>query len=584
MDNLNNEGIYEGTLSIHPSGNGFVNCKENMVILIPKNQLNYAITDSIVSVKIIEKNEKGYVGKVISEPIFINKTYVGKVHHFYSNEIFVYIPELGKRMLVSTTYNNVINKNDYVVINIQNIENNKINGIVLEYIGEFSNLCFEKKYNFVENNDYEIDNNCPIIVNRIDLREHNVFTIDPPGSKDLDDAFSVVKKDDGYHIYVHIADTTEYIYPGSNYFDKMVRNGNTYYCMDKNWTMIPRILSDNYCSILPNKDTYTITNEFLVDDINNKLIHLGYYYSIVSSKRQYTYEEIDLMIDNSDDINILLKTSEWIYSQYNFFQLNISNNKSYKIIEYWMIYINNIMGEILIKKGCGQGSFRYHPKPYNNQMRIMKDMIETIDNELDINTIDRDKCCEILKKMYDDDIDKIKTYEYIVLDMMRKATYENYNKPHSHYALGIENYCHFTSPIRRSSDQINHLFLRGYEFTDSELEKYNLLANEAETKQVSIEKWIQIEKNINKMKNNENIYTGLIIKIDKNFIDIYIPNLNNTTTMHISKLSNTHFIFDSEKKELRNNYVTYKFFQKINIRITKIDEMDGSYEVELMDH
>ena len=159
---------------------------------------------------------------------------------------------------------------------------------------------------------------CPKKVERRNLLDHNVFTIDPLGSRDLDDAFSVKKiDDDKYNIYVHIADTTEYIYPEHQCFEKIMKNGNTIYGINNNFSMIPRDLSENICSILPSRETqfspttpssfakytYAITNEFLYDKKNNTITHIGYYYSEINSKKQYTYEEIDEIIANDYNNN-----------------------------------------------------------------------------------------------------------------------------------------------------------------------------------------------------------------------------------------------------------------------------------------
>ena len=145
-------------------------------------------------------------------------------------------------------------------------------------------------------------------------------------------------------------------------------------------------LSEYICSILPNKNTYVITNEFLYDKKNNTITYIGYYYSEIKSRKQYTYEEIDEIIANDSnnnynkpctkDILILLEASKLIQEKLDTMQMNNSTSLSHKMIENWMIYTNNIMGNIIFNKNAG--NFRYHPKPYNNQLMTLKRFITNV--------------------------------------------------------------------------------------------------------------------------------------------------------------------------------------------------------------
>lgn len=105
---------------------------------------------------------------------------------------------------------------------------------------------------------------------------------------------------------------------------------------------------------------------------------------------------------------------------------------------------------------------------------------------------------------------------------MRKASYESYNT--SHYALGLDNYLHFTSPIRRGCDM--HLILRGYNFDDETMKKYCNYFNEAENIQTEVEKTISMDKifeNINEKIGHK--INGVTINV--NNIEIYRYRLYN---------------------------------------------------------
>ena len=561
---------YQGILSITKFGSGFVNCNDGISILIPKENINYSINGDKVDVIIINTCEKGFIGNIISKPSFIGKEYISIIHHFHNKYIYVYVEELGKKNLICLQYNKKVKINDYLYIKINNIIKSTIFGTVIEYIGIFGNDCFKYKFNLKEIENYELKELNPLIVKRVDLISHNVFTIDPFGSKDLDDAFSIMVIDNKYHIYIHISDVTEYIYPGVSYFEEIMKRSNTNYGINHNWTMLPRNLSDNICSLLPNKRSYAITNEFIYDGSN--INYCNTYYSIIESKKQYTYDDIDILLENksNNDINILYESSKIINNILDMFPMNTTLSTSHKIVELYMLLTNKIMGDIMFEKNTG--IFRTHPSPYINQIQTLKKFFKPLSNNPNRNEI-LDICKEYTIN------NTSFTYEYIIKDMMRKAIYVSYKDNHEHYALGINNYIHFTSPIRRASDLINHLIIRGYLFTDSEIDKYCLYFNEGEIIQLSIENMI--------LRNDLIIYfsnlvgkqiDAVIINISKTGIRIFISNgiYQYEDDIHISKLSYSKLIFNGN---LENEYNSYKLFDTIKICIDSVNIT--RYELEI---
>jgi ribonuclease R len=595
------ENKFSGILSINDFGNGFVNCEYNndkIVVFVSKKNLNFGLHNTIVSGIIKEKTDKGYVGIITSQPSFINKMFVGKVHHIFKNDVYIYLEQFGKSNIIISLYGlNLfpeIKKNDIIIVIITSADsiNNKIYCKIDSFYKDLDNDIFSKIHNLSEREikDFELIP-CPKKVERRDLLDHNVFTIDPLGSKDLDDAFSVKKiDDDKYNIYVHISDTTEYIYPEHTLFEKIIKNGNTIYGINYNFSMIPRDLSENISSILCNKNTYTITKEFLYNKKNNTITHNGYYYSNVKSRKQYTYEEIDEIIENDSnnnsckkDILILLESSKLIQEKLDTMPMNNSTSLSHKMIENWMIYTNNIMGNIIFNKNAG--NFRYHPKPYNNQLMALKRFITNVFKEPIPQIFDRSYIIETLRKNLDKITDKniLTTYEYIIKDMMRKASYESYKKPHNHYALGLENYLHFTSPIRRASDMINHLILRGYEFDDKTIEKYCKYFNDAEMIQIDVENMILSNKIFKNIKEKIGIkIQGVTININKNNIEIYLPELDHSSYIHVSLLSNNFLNFDSNNNVLSNDTDIYNMFDVNEYIIKNVNEIYKTIDLEIV--
>ena len=149
----------------------------------------------------------------------------------------------------------------------------------------------------------------------LDQKNLNTFTIDPFTSKDCDDAFSIDIIDNKIHIYVHISDVSYYINPDYHLFEEIVNRGNTYYGSVKNWSMIPREYSDNYCSILPNKETRVVTTEFIYNQEEQSLEYVGWYYSIIESKKKLWYDYVDEKYEDIEvgkDFRIIYESSQVI--------------------------------------------------------------------------------------------------------------------------------------------------------------------------------------------------------------------------------------------------------------------------------
>jgi len=322
-------------------------------------------------------------------------------------------------------------------------------------------------------------------------------------------------------------------------------------------------LSENICSIIPGKETETITFEYSYSHVNKSLTFINYYYSIVNSKNQYTYDE-------TPEIDILYEASS----------LNIHHKDSHKMVEFWMILVNKTVGEIFNNNNIG--CFRYHPKPFDNQMTFMNSYLKYYYNTTQFT--------HNITKSNNDPL-----FQYIYRDMMRKAIYRPSSLPHHHYALDLDNYLHFTSPIRRGADIINHILLKNIsERRDKRIEEelinkinqniflYCDYLNDAEIIQLEVENIIKLEELYNNLANNVNkIIETTIINIQKNFIEVYIQEYDITKIVHISKLSNTILRFDEVNNILINNEKIFKLFQILYFKIVSVNKITKEFELDI---
>ncbi len=581
----------KGKLIINEFGNGFVNI-DDKTIYINKKDIGKAFNLEIVEVEYQEsepdsKDKVLYYGKVINYSL-VGKILTGFVHHIYKNEIYIFVPELKKSNMIIIKTKNYLEKNSWVVIKVTS-DNNKIEGELVEILSNDVDSIIEKKYN-LNQISLDISSSTSISKNKdvtealssfihnheqhqrfkhvyLDQRNINTFSIDPITSRDCDDAFSIDIFENQIHIYVHISDVSYYINPDHHLFEEIINRGNTYYGSQKNWTMIPREYSDNFCSILPNKETRVVTSEFIYNPELKTLDYVGWYYSIIESKNKLWYEYVDENYNNSElvisnDFKIIYESSQIIKSMMNDY-IVCEETKSHEMVRYWMIYTNQIMCKEI------QKLYRCNPQPSANKFVLLQEYIKyqyqnqkksEFITDLDIN--DRNKIIQFTREHLND-----KLCQHIIKSLLIKAYYSDTDE--GHYGIGIFDYTHWTSPIRRSTDLINHCILRGYDINPK---KYLNDMNEAELKQDNIENFILSYKNFQYQNNHLNeTFEATIINVIPTGIVIYIEQFDTRFTIHISKLSENKLVFDTNKKELSNENKTYKMFDKIKVIINKID-------------
>lgn len=530
-----------GKLIINEFGNGFINYN-NKVIYICKNDLSNAFDGETVTVKYYQNENQLNVGKVINYSL-VDKIFIGTVHHHYIKSTFIFCDELTKSNLIELETDSYLEKNRWVQIKIISHQNNKIKGTLLQILPtDIDNIIQNKfKLNILDIN-VNIDTN-KLTSNHLDQTELNTFTIDPMTSQDCDDGFSIKHVSNFiYKIYVHISDVAHWFNPDTCNLDEIILRGNTFYGLSTNWPMIPPTYANNICSILPNKITYVVTNEFEYNQTEKKLVFIKWFYSKVQSKNKYDYEFMDQNME-LNEFKILKETHEIIKK--NIKDIDISNDSlSHNIIKYWMIHVNQIMCQEI------QKIYRVNPEPDPSKFTTLELYLnQSIDRHL-LSTKSTDKLVRYLTK-----------------ELLTKAYYTKTNS--LHYGLGINYYTHWTSPIRRSCDLINHLILKGYNL-DKNLDQWLEYANDAELLQNKIEKFI-INKNI---KFNYD-YLGIIIKLGTFGITVYIEELDDKSTIHISKLSKNRLNYTNNK--LFNDINEYFIFDKI---IVNFSEKDISVKIE----
>ena len=137
---------------------------------------------------------------------------------------------------------------------------------------------------------------------REDLRGLSTVTIDGEDAKDFDDAISIERREDGYRLWVHIADVTHYVKPGSLLDREAARRGNSVYLPGMVAPMLPQGLSNEVCSLKPQVERATVTVEMKVS-ISGEVESSRAYRSRIRSDARLTYEGVDAFLRGAAEVN-----------------------------------------------------------------------------------------------------------------------------------------------------------------------------------------------------------------------------------------------------------------------------------------
>ncbi|MGM0623508.1 MAG: RNB domain-containing ribonuclease [Campylobacterota bacterium] len=310
---------------------------------------------------------------------------------------------------------------------------------------------------------------------RVDLRELPFCTIDPVTAKDFDDAIYYDVHQNV--LYVAIADVSHYV----NYYDAIdqeaKKRGFTIYLPHKSIPMLPRILSENLCSLNPHEDRLAFVAKLTLDRDYNPMKE-EFFEALIHSKRRFDYEQIDRMLEDKsfekplDFLPKLYKITQILRqrrlkkgfdfateelelhldSEQNLEKTTIeSSTPSHSLIEECMLLAN-----IASSKVNETSIYRVHDKPNLKKLEELLNELATVGIFVDEYEDSIDLITKIQAQAKDAGI--AKQVDEMLIKSLKQASYSSENI--GHFGLGFESYSHFTSPIRRYSDLILHRLIK----------------------------------------------------------------------------------------------------------------------------
>lgn len=503
--NLKVAGYVRGPIEIKREGFGFVRDPLGDVF-IPEKQIHGAFQGEEVLAwagKISSKGREGKVERVLSSLPYRT---VGRYHKNKKGRPYVLLentPEKSRKIYLNGALKKAIHNNDIVVIDIvKRAANGKCaEGKIREVLGKENApgvdiLSIARGYGLYAEFPQKVMQEAGLIPeevleNELSAREllfdKKIFTIDGVDTKDLDDAISLEKMDNGnYLLGVHIADVSHYVQPDSLLDQEAFHRGTSVYLIDQVIPMLPKRLSNGICSL--NEGVIRLTMScFMEINGQGQVVSRRFSNSAIRSCHQLNYDEINRLLEEKDQIiskkyediaDILYEMEQLaqilrkkrhedgnidfdvpeakIYLDENKYPIEIKKRvqrTAENLIEEFMICCNNTVAEVFAQANM-PFLYRIHDRPDKEKLEALGLFLSNFGYQ-NLNITNKE-----LQNILEDCTGKagehiIKT---VALRSMKKAIYSQEN--HGHFGLGSEAYTHFTSPIRRYPDLIVHRLLK----------------------------------------------------------------------------------------------------------------------------
>ena len=612
-------------------------------VYVHNTNLNGAIHGDTVVVRVnkIEEKPDGKIVKVLNRDL---KTLVGEIVE--QNGEYKIIPDDSKIKLdIVLDKNKAMNAmpGHKVLVKLTNRrKDNSFNSEVLVVIGHKNDpgidiLSIVYKYGIeVEFNDYVLEelNNIPDSVSEEeiekrknhDLRDEMIFTIDGDDTKDIDDAISIKKLENGnYVLGVHIADVSYYVKEGTALYESAMERGTSVYLADRVIPMLPHKLSNGICSLNPDVDRLAVS---CIMEINSKgkTISHDIFPSVIRSRKQMTYKNVNKILEENivpegyeeyvDSLNTMKELADILRKmkvERGYIEFDIDESKiivdetgkaidvvlrnrgtGERLIEDFMIAANETVAEHIKDYEFLPFVYRVHGEPNEEKINEFISYVSACGYKLtgkfsDIHPTTMQKILDQLK-----DKKEFYIFSSLLLRCMQKAIYDTNNI--GHFGLGSTCYTHFTSPIRRFPDTTVHRLLHKYLFNgcmDEDTINYeeNILPAIAEHSSKKERDSVDCERDVDDMKKAEymmdhigEIYSGMISSITTRGMYVTLPNLIDGM-IRIDDLTDDHYIFDDTTLSLigKKNKRGYRLGDELEVIVKAARKEVGEIDFVIND-
>lgn len=638
-------GLVSGKIQVTKKGFAFLLMEGvSEDIFIPASELNTAMDSDTVLVKLTKHPENGRRGEGKVERVIVRAfdTIVGT---FEASKDFGFVVaddrKLSRDFYIGKKDTKGAESGDKVVVKIikYSEQNRNPEGRVIDILGkagsheaEIQSIIrmhglpedFPKK---VLRQADRIDTTITEeeIKRRKDFRDTLVVTIDGSDAKDLDDAISIKKLENGhYELGVHIADVTHYVQERSKLDVEALKRGTSVYLVDRVIPMLPKVLSNGICSLNPHEDRLTMS---IVMEINEqgKVVSQQIYESIINSCERLTYTDVSDILEEKThiekydylnetfvlmrDLAAILRASRERRGMidFNFPEAKVVTDEtgkvsdivirerrvSNKIIEEFMLKANETIAEYMYWMEI-PFVYRVHENPKEEKIEEFNRLLHNFGYKIkgSLDEIHPREIQKILRQV------EGKKEEALINKMMlrslKQAKYSPFND--GHFGLAAEYYCHFTSPIRRYPDLQIHRIIKESLNTTMDKQRVSdlevIVANAAEQSSKQERVAEKAERDTVDLKMAEymadyvgEVFDGIISSLTSFGMFIQLENTIEGLVRMID-LSDDYYVYDEANMIYIGEHTrkTYHIGDEVKVRVEKVSVKDREIDFVIVEH
>lgn len=460
---------------------------------------------------------------------------------------------------------------------------------------------------------------------RLDLRDVPMVTIDGEDAKDLDDAVSLSKEGNLFHLGVHIADVSNYVQYSSALDREALKRGTSVYLVDRVIPMLPKKLSNGICSLNAGEDRLALSCLMDIDE-KGKVVSHGIAETVIHVNERMTYTDVKKILRKEDqqlaeryreflpmffqmeELSALLRKRRKKRGAIDFdfpeskIELDengkpvriypYEQNVATRIIEDFMLAANETVAQEYAQAGI-PFVYRTHDTPDMEKMEPVLELVHRagVKVKKSKEEIRPKEVQKILKELEGKESEDF--FSRLILRSMKQAKYTT--ECTGHFGLAARYYCHFTSPIRRYPDlQIHRIIkenLRG-KMTEAKMSHYEEILDEVARQSSAMERRAEeAERETVKMKKAEYMesqigetFEGVISGVTDWGLYVELPNTVEGL-VHVNSLMDDYYVYDSAHYTLTGEKKKRSFAigQKVKVRVAQADARERTVDFVLAD-
>ncbi|MCG6200019.1 ribonuclease R [Psychromonas antarctica] len=472
------------------------------------------------------------------------------------------------------------------------------------------------------------------IAGRVDLRKLPLVTIDGEDARDFDDAvFCQREADGGWRLWVAIADVSYYVRNGTILDTEAIKRGNSVYFPDQVIPMLPEVLSNGLCSLNPQVDRLCMVSEMVISR-NGQLSDYKFYEAVMNSHARFTYTKVAAILQGDQPLREQykplvphLEELEHLYKAFKkarhlrggmefetlevrfLFNENrkiesiepLVRNDAHKIIEECMIQAN-VAAARLIGRAEAAALYRVHETPSDEKLTNFRSFLTELGLSLAGGDKPSPKDYATLAESFAGREDQ-ELLQTMLLRSMKQAVYQDENL--GHFGLALDEYAHFTSPIRRYPDLILHRAIKylvahtekdqqkskwtstgGYHYQHQEMgvlgEHCSMTERRADDATRDVGDALKCEYMQDHVGDK---MTGTIAAVTNFGFFVRLNDIHIDGLVHVTSLLSDYYIFDAGKQTLKGDRTgrTYRIGDVLEVKVLSVNLDDKKIDFELAD-